>query len=57
MLTKALLKNQTLLKGTRCFATAKGDGITDAKNPKVFFEVAKNGASMGKIQFEVSNYE
>ena len=36
------------------FATANGDGVSDPKNPRVFFKVAKNGAPLGEIQFEVS---
>ena len=36
------------------FATAKGDGVSDPKNPKVFFTVAKNGSVLGDIKFEVS---
>ena len=36
------------------FATAKGDGISDPKNPRVFLKVAKNGTLLGEMQFEVS---
>ena len=42
------------MTGGRFFATAKGDGISDPKNPRVFFRIAKNGTVMGDIQFEVS---
>ena len=39
--------------GRFSFATAQGNGISDPKNPKVFFKVSKNGAPIGEIQFEV----
>ena len=35
------------------FATAAGHGISDPKNPRVYFKVSKNGAPIGEIQFEV----
>ena len=40
--------------GRFSFATANGDGVSDPKNPRVFFKVSKNGAPIGEIQFEVS---
>ena len=39
----------------RSFATPHGDGISDPKNPRVFFSVAKNDVVIGDIQFEVSD--
>jgi hypothetical protein len=39
----------------RTFACAAGNGISDPSNPRVFFNVAKDGKSMGEIEFEVNN--
>ena len=36
------------------FATANGDGVSDVQNPRVFFELAKNGSPLGRMEFEVS---
>ena len=36
------------------FASANGDGVSDPKNPRVFFKLAKNGKHIGRMQFEVS---
>ena len=39
--------------GKRFFASATGDGISDPKNPRVFFKIAENGKVLGDIHFEV----
>ena len=59
MLTQALknslFRSQMIAPMSRfSFATANGDGVSDPKNPKVFFTVAKNGSVLGDIKFEVS---
>lgn len=41
------------MSALRYFATAGGDGISDPSNPRVFMEVAKNGESLGKLEFEL----
>ena len=38
----------------RYFASPAGDGVSDPKNPRVFFEVGKDGKSIGKLTFEVN---
>lgn len=44
------VRRQMVIKQTsRFFATPAGDGISDKKNPRVFFKIAKNGAVIGDI--------
>jgi len=39
----------------RYFATAGGDGISDKSNPRVFFNVGRDGSSIGQLTFEVTH--
>merc|ERR1711871_1788919 len=34
-------------------ATANGDGVSDPKNPRVFFNVAMDGQDIGTLKFEL----